>query len=86
MGDDQMTNIVEATGVGCAWMDFDGDGWLDIYLVNGVHLDGLSDPQVADKHQLASRPPIALYRNRGDGTFEDVTRRRGSSRATTVWA
>ena len=44
MGDDKMTNIVESTGVGCAWLDYDADGWPDIFLVNGIYLDGLSDP------------------------------------------
>ncbi len=76
IGDDKMTNIVEATGVGCAWLDFDGDGWMDIYLVNGMHLEGVSDPQMAGKEQLRLATD-RLYRNRGDGTFEDVTERAG---------
>ncbi len=72
IGDDKMTNIVEATGVGCALFDFDGDGWLDLYLVNGMHLDGVSDPACANKETLR-RATDRLYRNRGDWTFEDVT-------------
>ena len=76
MGDDKMTNIVEASGVGCAWLDFDGDGWLDIYLVNGVYRDDLNDGQVADK-ETRRQATDRLYRNRGDGTFEDVTERAG---------
>ncbi len=76
MGDDQMSNIVEASGVGCAWLDFDGDGWLDIYLVNGVFRDDLNDGQVADK-EMRRQATDRLYRNRGDGTFEDVTERAG---------
>ncbi len=76
IGDDKMTNIVEASGVGCAMLDYDGDGWLDIYLVNGVHLDGVSDPTVADKQKLKDATD-RLYRNRGDGTFEDVTLKAG---------
>ena len=76
IGDDKMTNIVESTGVGCALFDFDGDGWLDIYLVSGVFLDGLSDPQTANKLPLRTATD-RLYRNRGDGTFEDVTAQAG---------
>lgn len=76
IGDDKMSNIVEATGVGCAWVDFDGDGWLDIYLVNGVHRPGLSDPHVANRDQLLHATD-RLFRNRGDGTFEDVTQKAG---------
>ena len=76
IGDDKMTNIVESTGVGCALLDYDGDGWLDIYLVNGVHLPGVSDPSVAGAADLA-RATDRLYRNRGDWTFEDVTSRVG---------
>lgn len=76
IGDDKMTNIVESTGVGCALLDYDGDGALDIYLVNGIYLEGLSDPGTANKQQLAQSSD-RLYRNRGDGTFEDVTVRAG---------
>jgi hypothetical protein len=76
MGDDKMTNIVEASGVGCAWLDFDGDGWLDIYFVNGVYRDDLNDPKTANKESLRNATD-RLYRNRGNGTFEDVTQRAG---------
>jgi len=76
IGDDTLSNIIEASGVGCALVDFDGDGWLDIYLVNGVYVAGLSNPNVTGKEQL-EQATDRLYRNRGDGTFEDVTRRAG---------
>ena len=35
IGDHEMSNIVESSGVGCGFLDYDGDGWLDIFLVNG---------------------------------------------------
>jgi enediyne biosynthesis protein E4 len=60
--------LVETMGPGCAFLDYDGDGYLDIYLVNGGLLPGF---------QAAQRPSNALYRNNGDGTFTDVTRAAG---------
>ena len=61
---------------GVAMFDFDGDGWLDLYFVNGAELkDPMKAGQVPDK----SAPQFwnRLYRNRRDGTFEDVTEKAG---------
>jgi hypothetical protein len=58
----------EVMGAGCAALDFDGDGRLDIFFVNGNLL-----PPERPSQALTD----ALYRNRGDGTFEDVTARAG---------
>jgi hypothetical protein len=81
IGDDRMTNIVESTGAGCGFVDFDNDGWIDIYLVNGCWLKGLSDPKLETKRRAAlSSATDRLYRNRGNGTFEDVTSRAGLDR------
>jgi hypothetical protein len=60
--------LIETTGTGAAAIDFDADGWMDIFLVNGTTLDGFPKGQEPTNH---------LYRNRGDGTFEDVTARAG---------
>ncbi len=78
IGDDAMSNIVESAGVGCGFLDYDSDGWLDIFLVNGRWLEGLSDPTLdpEQRRKLASATN-RLYRNRGDATFEDVTVRAG---------
>jgi enediyne biosynthesis protein E4 len=58
--------IIETTGSGVAVIDYDHDGWPDIYLVNGDTLDR------SDKH-----PSGHLYHNNRDGTFSDVTLRSG---------
>ena len=56
--------LPETTGPGCAFLDYDADGWMDIYLVNSGKCD-FYDPS----------PPLrnALYHNNRDGTFTDVT-------------
>lgn len=54
----------EQLGGGAAWLDYDGDGWLDLFLAQGAPLDGYSGPDFGGS---------ALYRNAGDGTFTDVT-------------
>jgi enediyne biosynthesis protein E4 len=66
--------LVETTGTGAAAFDYDGDGWIDIFLVNGSTLDGFPD---------GAGPTSHLYRNRRDGTFEDVTQAAGL--ALTGW-
>lgn len=55
--------LPEIMGGGAAWLDYDGDGDLDLYLVQGGQIDG----------DAATVPGNRLYRNHGDGTFEDVT-------------
>lgn len=56
--------LIETMGAGCGWIDFDQNGLLDLYLVNGA-ATRLYRPE----HSLRS----SLYRNNGDGTFTDVT-------------
>lgn len=72
LGDSQMTNIVESSGVGCAFFDADGDGWMDVFLVNGTYLEGISDPSVPDKEKLRAASD-RLYKNLHNGTFKDIT-------------
>ncbi len=62
------TYLIETTGTGGAALDYDGDGWIDIFLVNGSTLE---------KSPPGQEPTNHLYRNRGNGTFEDVTARAG---------
>jgi enediyne biosynthesis protein E4 len=69
-GDGDMSSIIEATGFGCAFIDYDSDGLLDIYFVNGRYLPGISDACDDCPSKYATN---VLYRNEGDGTFADVT-------------
>ena len=63
--------IIETTGSGVAVLDYDRDGWPDVYLVNGDALD-------SQGHEKTS-PTGHLYHNNHDGTFTDVTRSAGLS-------
>ncbi len=63
---DHVTYVIEDMGGGCAFLDYDNDGWMDIFLLCGQRLD--------------SEPPNAtnrLYKNNRDGTFTDVTEKAG---------
>jgi len=73
-GDHHLSNIVEGTGPGGAFFDYDGDGNLDIYLLNGCWLREVNDNLGRD---LRGKLSNALYRNNGDGTFTDVTAKAG---------
>src|SRR6516162_8047764 len=62
--------IIEENGCGVALFDYDNDGWLDIFMVNGTRLEGVSE----------SHPPTNyLFHNNHDGTFSDVTAKAGLS-------
>jgi hypothetical protein len=74
IGDEELSNIVESSGAGCVFFDYDNDGDLDIYLVNGRYLETVSS---ARGRRLAGKLKNALYRNNGDGTFTDVTEEAG---------
>jgi enediyne biosynthesis protein E4 len=67
-GKSPMKWLPETSGAGCAFLDFDNDGWMDIYLVNSGPSDFYTPP-----HPLRN----ALYRNNRDGTFTDVTGKAG---------
>ncbi len=60
--------LPETTGAGCAFIDYDNDGWLDIYLVNSGQCDFFTPPSPLRN---------ALYHNNRDGTFTDVTEKAG---------
>jgi hypothetical protein len=60
--------LPETTGAGCGFLDYDNDGWMDIYLVNSGACDFYTPPTPLRN---------ALYRNNRDGTFTDVTEKAG---------
>ena len=71
-GVEQVKYIVEANGCGVAFYDYDNDGWLDVFVLNGSRLEGFPSGQ---------EPSNRLYRNNRDGTFTDVTREAGLVRS-----
>ncbi len=73
-GDFKLTNIVEGTGAGAMFFDYDSDGWLDVYLVNGCWLKDVNDNR---GRKLRGKLGNSLYRNNRDGTFSDVTSKAG---------
>src|SRR5580658_7658399 len=64
--------LLETTGCGVAFFDYDQDDWLDIFLVNGWRLEGFPKGQ---------EPICHLFKNNRDGTFTDVTAKSGLTRA-----
>ncbi len=71
-GEHKNRYLLETTGCGVAFFDFDNDDWMDIFLVNGSRLEGFP----------AGQAPIChLFKNNRDGTFTDVTARSGLGHA-----
>jgi len=69
-GVDSKSYIIEVVGCGVAFLDYDNDGWLDIFVLSGTRLEG-------DPAGVTNR----LYKNNRDGTFSDVTAKAGLTRA-----
>jgi hypothetical protein len=67
-GEHKNKYLLETTGCGVAFYDYDNDGWLDIFLVNGSRLEGFAKGQEPTSH---------LFKNNRDGTFTDVTVKAG---------
>ncbi len=72
-GVDSKKYIIETTGTGVAILDYDNDGWPDIFVVNGTTLEAA---------KTGKGPTNRLYRNNHDGTFTDVTKQAGLADAT----
>jgi hypothetical protein len=71
-GEHKNKYLLETTGCGVAFYDYDNDGWLDIFLVNGWRLEGFPKGQ---------EPVCHLFKNNRDGTFSDVTQKAGLARS-----
>jgi hypothetical protein len=67
-GEHKNKYLLETTGCGVAFYDYDNDGWLDIFLVNGTRLEGFPAGEAPVSH---------LFKNNRDGTFTDVTLKAG---------
>ena len=64
--------LLETTGCGVAWFDYDNDGWLDLFFVNGTRLQGFAKGQ---------EPTARLYQNNRNSTFTDITAKAGLKRS-----
>ena len=71
-GEGKNKYLLETTGCGLAFYDYDQDGWLDLFVVNGWRLEGFPTGQ---------EPTCHLFKNNRDGTFTDVTAKAGLARS-----
>jgi hypothetical protein len=71
-GEHKNRYLLETTGCGVAFFDYDHDDWLDIFLVNGSRIEGFPKGQ---------EPVSRLFKNNRDGTFTDVTQKAGLGRS-----
>lgn len=79
IGDHHLDNIVEGTGSGACFFDYDNDGFQDIYFVTGIWTKSVSDNEGRD---LRGKLSGKLYHNNGNGTFTDVTEKAGVGSTT----
>ena len=72
-GEQKLSSVMEATGSGCAWLDYNNDGLLDLYVLSGRFIEGATNHSKPDGVNATNH----LYRNNGDGTFTDLTEKAG---------
>jgi hypothetical protein len=75
---DRKRFIIETNGAGAAFVDYDRDGWLDALVLSGTRLENSTRREIA--WTPGTEPRSRLYRNRQNGTFEDVSGRSGLDR------
>ncbi len=73
LGDYSYVNIIESSGSGITVFDYNNDNLMDLFLMNGTYLEGISDPE----GKVFKDTPDKLYKNNGNGTFTDVTAEAG---------
>ncbi len=72
-GDYTYENIMESSGSGITIFDYDDDGFMDLYMMNGTWLEGISD----EEGRVFENTPNRLYHNLGNGSFEEVSESAG---------
>ena len=72
-GDYSYKNILESSGSGITVFDYNNDGLMDLYLMNGTYLEGISDPE----GKVFKNSHNELYKNNGNGTFTEVSEKAG---------
>src|SRR4051812_40255699 len=75
-GAQKLGSLLESTGSGCVWLDYNNDGFPDLYVATGKPLAQGIHPYPV-KNAPAVAPHTHLYRNNGNGTFADVTAEAG---------
>ena len=73
IGDYSYKNLLESSGGGITVFDYNNDGFMDLYLMNGTYLEGISDPD----GKVFRNSHNELYKNNGDGTFTEVSKAAG---------
>ena len=73
IGDFSYKNILESSGSGITVFDYNNDGLMDLYLMNGAYLEGISDPE----GKVFKNAHNELYKNNGNGTFTEVSEKAG---------
>jgi hypothetical protein len=72
-GDYSYKNILESSGSGITVFDYNNDGLMDLFMMNGTYIEGVSDPE----GKVFQNTPDRLYRNNGNGTFTEVSKKAG---------
>ncbi len=73
IGEEELNNIIESDGGGAAFLDYNMDGFIDIYACSGTWIEGF----IKSERPAELPGGNKLFRNVGDGTFEDVTKKAG---------
>lgn len=72
-GDNSYKNLLESSGSGITVFDYNTDGFMDLFLMNGTYLEGISDPEGKQNKNSHNE----LYKNNGNGTFTEVSKAAG---------